>query len=93
MAKMLLPTKSIKKTKTQVKRFDVDKFHDQQYSELFKQTIGGRFEPLLQLGQDIDIDELYNLLKNTTNEVTQEVVGLRKNKSVDDLSREEAELC
>ena len=40
-----------------------------------------------------DVEELYNSFKNMTNDVTKETVGLRKRKSVERLSMEEAELC
>jgi len=46
----------------------------------FEQKIGGRFAPLLTI-IDTD-DELYELLRDATNETTKKVVGYRKRKSV-----------
>jgi len=49
----------------------------------FEQKIGGRFAPLLTI-IDTD-DELYELLRDATNETTKKVVGYRKRKSVENL--------
>jgi len=75
-----------------VKRFDVERLNNPLLAADFEQKIGGRFAPLLNI-IDTDIDELYELFRDTTNETTKKVVGYRKRKSVEGLSAEQVELC
>lgn len=91
MAKISLVAKIRKINRRPLKRFNVDKLLDRELSDYFEQKIGGRFEPLIDL--DEDIDTLYNNFKDITNELTREVVGLRRRKAVEGLTKEEADLC
>ena len=74
-----------------MKYFNVHKLNDVEVAQAFEQNIGGRFEPLLNC--NLDIDELYNDFKNITNQITQQIVGFRKRKAVEGMSKETAELC
>ena len=91
MAKICIKSKKKHNRKADIKRFDVGRLKDPITAEVFKQSVGGRFEPLLHL--DADIDELYTQFKTVTNDVTKEVVGLRRRKNVEGLSQEETVLC
>ena len=91
MAKNRIRSKKKHNRKADIKRFDVGRHKDPITTEVFKQSVGGRFEPLLHL--DADIDELYTQFKTVTNDVTKEVVGLRRRKNVEGLSQEEMVLC
>ena len=91
LSKFLLPIPKKRQSRTTLKRFDVDKLENQDYKEDFRVKIGGRFAPLLNFNGDID--ELYDKFKEITNSVTNEVVGPRKRKFVDNMSRETVDLC
>jgi len=92
MARFVMTVKKNRFKKVSVKRFDVERLNNPLLASEFEQKIGGRFAPLLNI-TDTDIDELYELFRDATNETTKEVVGYRKRKSVEGLSAEQVELC
>ena len=81
----------VKKLSTVPKKYDIYKLKDKDIAETFEQRLGGRFEYLLELNEDID--DLYDQFKPVTNNVTQEIVGFRRNKQVEGISKEFIELC
>ncbi len=75
----------------QSRQFDIDKLRVHDIAETFEQTLGGRFKPLLDIEEDIA--SLYNKFKSTTNEVTHEIVGYRKRKQVEGMSKDLIDMC
>ena len=77
----LTPEKQ-RKQKTVANRFDVSKLtNDEQIAKTFSISIGGAFEPLLEL-EDYEIDEFYSKFKEATNKTIENVVGFKRNNLV-----------
>ena len=84
MAKMMIQTiPKPKRNKQHLYSFDTDELSNPIYRNNFEILIGGRFQPLLDL--DKDIDELYQCFKKVTNEVTEEVVGRKIHRTVENM--------
>ena len=93
MAKYRLELPQRKNFKKPPKRYDVSKLKTAEYAEEFKVKIGGYFETLINEINDSPIESSYNKFVETVNKATEEVVGLRKRKTVDGLSKKTIELC
>lgn len=96
VATMNLLCKRPRRTRPTRKRYNVDKLiTDVRAAEEFEVQIGGRFEALLEMdtNEDHSIEELYTKFKEETNKVTEEVVGMRRNRQVEGMSDDEEELC
>ena len=93
LSKIQLPIKIIKRRKPGNKRFAIDKLKEKDVTKAFEIKIGGRFEPLLDMNTDTDIEEMYNKFKNISNTTTKEVVGYQRRKNVEGMPKEVAELC
>ena len=88
----LTPEKQ-RKQKTVANRFDVFKLtNDEQIAKTFSISIGGAFEPLLEL-EDYEIDEFYSKFKEATNKTTEKVVGFKRNNLVEKLPQSIEVLC
>ena len=92
LANFVITHKKQKKIQKVPKRYDVDKLTGKDLAEKFCTQIGGAFAPLLQLETD-DIEEIYTPFKETTNQITQETVGLKGRKRVAGLSPEVEIAC
>ena len=60
--------------------------------EEFCAKIGGAFEPLLQLPYT-DVDSLWTKLKDTTNKITEDVVGHKRAKQAKGLPEDVRKAC
>ena len=88
----LTPEKQ-RKQKTVANRFDVSKLtNGDQIAKTFSISIGGAFEPLLEL-EDFEIDEFYSKFKEATNKTTENVVGFKRNNLVEKLPQSIEVLC
>ena len=88
----LTPEKQ-RKQKTVANRFDASKLtNDEQIAKTFSISIGGAFEPLLEL-EDYEIDEFYSKFKEATNKTTENVVGFKRNNLVEKLPQSIEVLC
>ncbi|XP_030840865.1 craniofacial development protein 2-like [Strongylocentrotus purpuratus] len=85
------PTKT-KRMKSLPKTYDVGRFNDSNIVETFKARIGGAFEPLLQL-PDTDVDELWKKFRDTTNNISEEIVGFKRSRQVKGLPEEVCKAC
>ncbi|XP_030845227.1 uncharacterized protein LOC115925467 [Strongylocentrotus purpuratus] len=81
-----------RRIKSVQKSYDVGRFKNPSVAEEFQARIGGAFEPLLLL-EDTDIDELWLRFMNTTNEITKQVVGIRRGKQVKHLREHVRDAC
>ena len=79
--------------KKPLKRYDVSKLKIKEYAEEFRIKIGGNFETLVNEVNNNSIDETYNKFIKIVNETTEEVVGFRRRKMIDTLSKDTMELC
>ena len=75
-----------------VKMYHVDKLCDRETRQEFQVKIGGAFEHLLELGV-WPLEELWLDFKQTTNEITEKVVGFRHRKQVVNLPSVLAREC
>ena len=76
------------------KKFDVSRFNDPVIAEEFKTKIGGAFEPLLQLQDtDTDVESLWSTFRDTTNKITEEVVGFTRTKQINNLPEDVRKMC
>ena len=87
----LFPIKA-KRLKTLPRNYDVSRFCNPVIAEEFCAKIGGAFEPLLQL-PDTDVDSLWTKFKDTTNKITEDVVGHKKAKQVKGLPEDVRKAC
>ena len=79
MVAVVLHTKPPKYTKKTPHAFDVSKLmYNTNIKKTFEIAKGGGFEPLMELN-NMKISELYDKFKTTTNEITEGLVGLRRN--------------
>ena len=70
----------------------MSRFSDPAITDEFKVRIGGAFEPLLQL-QYTDVEDLWSKFRDTTNNITEEVVGRRRAKLVKGLPENVVKAC
>lgn len=57
-------------------RFDLDKLQDPEVAQIFKATIGGRFAPLLILGEgEIGVNNLTTTFNTVVTEAANEILG------------------
>ena len=61
------------------KKFDIQKLKDVDTREIYKIKIGGRFEPLLNIPDtDLEVEDLWDKIKDSFQETSQEVLGFKK---------------
>ncbi|XP_066936741.1 uncharacterized protein [Clytia hemisphaerica] len=93
MAKYKLQLPQRKRFKTPPKRYDIPRLKTEEYAKEFKIKIGGYFETLINEINNSSVEASYNKFVETVNKATKEVVGFRKRKSVDGLSKDTIQLC
>ena len=63
-------------------------------AEEFKGKIDGAFEPLLQLQDtDTNVESIWETFRDTTNKITEEVVGFTKAKQIKSLPEDVRKMC
>ena len=77
--------------KTLPRNYDISRFCNPVIAE-DGAKIGGAFEPLLKL-PDIDVDSLWTKFKDTTNKITEDVVGHKRAKHVKGLPEYVRKAC
>ena len=77
------------------KKFNIQKLTDADTREIYKIKIGGRFEPLLNIPDtDLEVEDLWDKIKDSFQETSQEVLGFKKPKPQKPwLTTEVLELC
>jgi hypothetical protein len=69
----------IKPKMNKLPRFEVTKLNSKETRETYKVTIGGRFQPLLDIPDtDIGTEELWNDIKISVNETSNKLLGKKK---------------
>jgi len=70
-----LRLKKISKQKGIRLRFDLEKLKDPEVEESFKAMIGGKFAPLLVLGDKENLDTVINIFNEAVTETASQVLG------------------
>ena len=69
----------VKPKTNRLPRFDVEKLKSNETREKFKVTIGGKFQPLLDIPDtDVGTEELGTNIKEAVNETSNKILGKKK---------------
>ena len=93
MAKYTTFVPKVKRYKRNLKRFDVSKLQIGPIFNTLKIHLGGTFEPLINDISNQNVEDCYNKFMDVVNEVTKNVIGYRRCKTIDALSEETKALC
>ena len=91
MAKYMINYKKKKHYARAPKRYDVTRLYNEEIAKDFEIKIGGAYQPLLEL--DASLEDMYKQYIDTTNKITEDVVGTKKHKAVLNMSEDTAALC
>lgn len=92
LAKLSLQPTKTKRIKSLPKRFAVSRLSNATIAHEFQAKIGGAFEPLIGL-VDTEVEEIWSTFKDTTNRITEEIVGLKKARHIKGLPEEVMKAC
>ena len=66
----------VKTKPTRQNKFDIQKLKDADTREVFEIKISGRFESILNIPDtDLEVEDMWEKIKNSFNETSQEVLG------------------